>query len=215
MNRLYEQTYLYSGTSYCPSVNHTEFSSSKYTSQKTGWGKIIVTLAVTTLSSVMPLQANTNPQWTLGNNAACIQHKKATHCYNKQIIKNARDIFGLTISDLATVLGVTRPTVYSHLRGQQKPNGELAREMERLHRYVCYATKLNINNLSAYMKRPLFSGETLFDFMIKKRSIENQLIVIKNIQEEEHKIGKMIESNLALKKIRSNDVSPSPILYAE
>lgn len=196
-------------------VDDESTSCSACTDPKFGW-KILVT-AFATMTSCPNIHIEAVSTWTPLTECISSQYPQdRSESPYKKIIENFRNIFGVTISDLAIILGVTRPTIYSYLRGHQQPNADLALGMEKLREYVQSATQIKINNLNYYTKRPLFLGKSLFDLMVKKKySIDEQLIVIKSIHEEEYKIGKFVANSLASKRIHSDDVSPSPVLYKE
>ncbi|WP_414541475.1 hypothetical protein [Nostoc sp. CCY0012] len=79
-------------------------------------------------------------------------------------VANIRDVFAINMSDLASVLGVTRPTVYAWLAGQE-PKGEAVIRIQQL---SCAADKFNQANiirLDKLVHRPIFNGRSLLDIL--------------------------------------------------
>lgn len=79
-------------------------------------------------------------------------------------VANIRDVFAINMSDLASVLGVTRPTVYAWLAGQE-PKGEAVRRIQQL---SCAADKFNqakIIRLDKLVHRPILNGRSLLDIL--------------------------------------------------
>ena len=61
-------------------------------------------------------------------------------------VANIRDVFAINMSDLASVLGVTRPTVYAWLTGQE-PKGEAVIRIQKLSRAADQFNRANIIRL--------------------------------------------------------------------
>ncbi|WP_208344851.1 hypothetical protein [Aetokthonos hydrillicola] len=79
-------------------------------------------------------------------------------------VANIRDVFAVNMSDLASVLGVTRPTVYAWLTGQE-PKGEA---LVRIQQLSCAADKFkqaNIIRLDKLVHRPILNGRSLLDIL--------------------------------------------------
>jgi hypothetical protein len=77
---------------------------------------------------------------------------------------NIRDVFSINMSDLASVLKVTRPTVYAWLAGQE-PKGEAVIRIQQL---SCAADKFNQANiirLDKLVHRPILNGRSLLDIL--------------------------------------------------
>jgi len=77
-------------------------------------------------------------------------------------LNGIRDVFGLNISELANILGITRPTVYSWLQGQNlKP--EALSKIARLASVGTHIKILNIKRIDTFLHRPIFNGHSLYD----------------------------------------------------
>ena len=73
-----------------------------------------------------------------------------------------RDTFGLNMSDLACVLGVTRPTVYAWLAGQE-PKPETLTHIRRISRTAEEVKGLKIPRVENLIHRPILGGYSLLD----------------------------------------------------
>jgi hypothetical protein len=73
-----------------------------------------------------------------------------------------RDALAVTMSDLACLLKVSRPTVYSWLAGDE-PREESYAEICRLMRVAKEVDSYQIQRLDRLIKRPMFEGMSLLD----------------------------------------------------
>ncbi len=79
-------------------------------------------------------------------------------------VANIRDVFAVNMSDLASVLGVTRPTVYAWLAGQE-PKGEAVIRIQQLSRVADQFNQANIIRLDKLVHRPILNGRSLLDLL--------------------------------------------------
>lgn len=79
-------------------------------------------------------------------------------------VANIRDVFAVNMSDLASVLGVTRPTVYAWLTGQE-PKGEAVIRIQQLSRAADKFNQANITRLDKLVHRPILNGRSLLDLL--------------------------------------------------
>lgn len=79
-------------------------------------------------------------------------------------VANIRDVFAVNMSDLASVLGVTRPTVYAWLAGQE-PKGEAVIRIQQLSRAADKFNQANIIRLDKLVHRPILNGRSLLDIL--------------------------------------------------
>lgn len=99
-------------------------------------------------------------------------------------VANIRDVFSINMSDLASVLGVTRPTVYAWLAGQE-PKGEAVVRIQQL---SCVADKFNQANiirLDKLVHRPILNGRSLLDILKTDEDAMEALATIKAIADKE------------------------------
>jgi transcriptional regulator with XRE-family HTH domain len=76
------------------------------------------------------------------------------------ILNRIRSAFGLTMTELADVFGVARPTVYAWFAGTT-PKSELQEKVWKLHHLAEKVESLDITRMSLMKKKPLCSGRTL------------------------------------------------------
>ena len=117
-------------------------------------------------------------------------------------VANIRDVFAINMSDLASVLGVTRPTVYAWLAGQE-PKGEAVMRIQQL---SCTADKFkreNIIRLDRLVHRPILNGHSLLDILKTDEDPIAALATLKVIADKEAQTRR--EPKGAGKKLRSLD----------
>lgn len=119
-------------------------------------------------------------------------------------VANIRDVFSINMSDLAYLLGVTRPTVYAWLAGQE-PKGEAVTRIQQLSRIADKFNQSNIIRLDKLVLRPILNGRSLLDVLKTDENPVEALATIKSIAEKEAQ--KRRELKGASKSLRSlNDV---------
>lgn len=91
-----------------------------------------------------------------------------------------RDIFGLNMSELASVLGVTRPTAYAWIQGQE-PKSDAILQIQALSQTAENVDKTGIIHVSRLIRRPIFSGESLLDMLKAKKDISSTLTTLKEL----------------------------------
>jgi transcriptional regulator with XRE-family HTH domain len=79
-------------------------------------------------------------------------------------VANIRDVLVINMSDLASVLGVTRPTVYAWLEGQE-PKAEAVTHIQRLSRVADEINRANIIRLDKLVHRPILNGRSFLDIL--------------------------------------------------
>ncbi|WP_237269884.1 hypothetical protein [Synechocystis sp. CACIAM 05] len=117
-------------------------------------------------------------------------------------VANIRDVFAINMSDLASVLGVTRPTVYAWLAGQE-PKGEAVIRIQQL---SCAADKFNQANiirLDKLVHRPILNGRSLLDILKTDEDPIAALATLKAIADKEAQTRR--EPKGAGKHLRSLD----------
>lgn len=99
-------------------------------------------------------------------------------------VANIRDVFAISMSDLASVLGVTRPTVYAWLAGQE-PKGEAVIRIQQLSRAADKFHQANIIRLDKLVHRPISNGRSLLDILKTDEDPVEALVTIKAIADKE------------------------------
>ena len=81
-----------------------------------------------------------------------------------QDLANIRDVFAIDMSDLAILLGITRPTVSAWLKGDE-PKPEAVLRIQSLSTIADRVKHMNISRLDKLVHRPLSNGCSLFDIL--------------------------------------------------
>jgi transcriptional regulator with XRE-family HTH domain len=99
-------------------------------------------------------------------------------------VANIRDVFALNMSDLASVLGVTRPTVYSWQAGQE-PKGEAVMRIQQLSSAADKFNREDIIRLDKLVHRPILNGRSLLDILKTDEDPLEALVTLKAIADKE------------------------------
>lgn len=78
-------------------------------------------------------------------------------------LAHVRSALGLSISDLAAVLEVTRPTVYSWIKGEQEPRAGSWRRVRELQQVAQRAEAYELPRMSRLVRRPLPNGPSVLE----------------------------------------------------
>lgn len=90
----------------------------------------------------------------------------------------------LTMSDLASLLGVSRPTAYAWLGGDE-PKGDNYANIVRLSRIAGQFEALNLAHLDRLLRRPVFEGRSLLDRLKAEEDISDCLPFLKALAAKE------------------------------
>jgi DNA-binding transcriptional regulator YiaG len=121
-----------------------------------------------------------------------------------ELVANIREIFAINMSDLAAILGVTRPTVYAWLEGQE-PKPEAVIHIQRLSRAADEVKQANIPRIEKLMHRPILDGLSLVDLLKADEDPLEAIAMLKAIAEKEAQTRR--EPKGSGKRLRSlNDV---------
>ena len=99
-------------------------------------------------------------------------------------VANIRDIFAINMSDLASILGVTRPTVYAWLEGQE-PKAEAVIRIQQLSHTADEIKQANIPRLDKLVHRPILNGRSLLDMLKADENPLEALTTLKTIADKE------------------------------
>jgi transposase len=83
-----------------------------------------------------------------------------------------RTVFGLNISDVANLFDVSRPTIYSWLKGIA-PQGEALIKLNDFSKVSDRMALLELTRSDTLIKRPMFSGKTPFEILKKERELSD------------------------------------------
>jgi transcriptional regulator with XRE-family HTH domain len=117
-------------------------------------------------------------------------------------VANIRDALEISMSDLASVLGVTRPTAYAWIEGQE-PKTESVRKIEQLSRIADEINRANIIRLDKLVHRQLSDGRSLIDLLRTGEDLTDCLTTLKLISKKEAKTRQ--ESKGSGQNLRSLD----------
>jgi hypothetical protein len=95
-------------------------------------------------------------------------------------LANIRDVFAINMSDLATVLTATRPTVYTWLEGQDPKKPETVKHIQRLSSFADEFGQANIKRLDRLLQRPILAGRSLLDML---KANEDPLVALPLLKE--------------------------------
>ena len=95
------------------------------------------------------------------------------------LVTTIRDGFAITMSDLAAVLGVSRPTAYAWLEGQE-PKPEAMIRIQGLSRAADEFSRANITRLDKLVHRPILDGRSLLDLL---KADEDPLLALAKLKE--------------------------------
>jgi DNA-binding transcriptional regulator YiaG len=128
-------------------------------------------------------------------------------------VANIRDVLTINMSELASILGVTRPTAYAWLEGQE-PKADAVSYIQQLSHTADKIKLANIIQLDQLIRRPVLNGRSLLDLIKANEDPSEILQVLKSISEKEAKTRS--ESKISGQNLRSlDDVSSefSPAIY--
>lgn len=99
-------------------------------------------------------------------------------------VANIRDVFAINMSDLASILGVARPTVYAWLSGQE-PKAEAVIIIQRLSHAADKFSQANIPRLDQLIYRPILNGRSLLDTLKSGEDPVRVLASLKAVADKE------------------------------
>jgi len=89
-----------------------------------------------------------------------------------RILAGLRESLGLSITDLARVFEVTRPTIYAWMKGQSEPRPELWPRLREMERLASQAEAYSLPRPARLVRRPLADGASLLDRLLTGREVE-------------------------------------------
>ncbi len=95
-----------------------------------------------------------------------------------------RDAFALNMSELATVLGVSRPTAYAWLDGQE-PKPEAIQEIQRISELAEQLLAMGVHRVDKLIRRPIFGSKSLIDKLKEREATVDDLVVLKDLAYKE------------------------------
>lgn len=99
-------------------------------------------------------------------------------------ISSLRDILQLNMSELASLLHVSRPTAYGWLNGKE-PNVEAQKNINYLSNIADKVKDLDIGRMDLLIHRPIFNNSSLLDQIIAQEDVTESLKILKGISTKE------------------------------
>lgn len=101
-----------------------------------------------------------------------------------EMLTTIRHALKLNMSDLASVLGVSRPTVYAWLGGDD-PSHENYIHIVRLQVVADKVEHSGVERFEKLLKRPIFDGASFFDKLKAQEDITEPLLALKSLGDRE------------------------------
>ncbi|MYB33643.1 MAG: hypothetical protein F4X92_00635 [Gammaproteobacteria bacterium] len=95
-----------------------------------------------------------------------------------------KSAFALNLSELATVFGASRPTVYAWLNGQE-PKPESTRKIHHALNLAEQLQALDIPRMDKVVRRPVFGSQSMVDRLKEGEVSREDLITLKSLAEKE------------------------------
>lgn len=87
-----------------------------------------------------------------------------------------RDVFGMTMTELSTVLGVSRPTAYSWISGVITPKEPNTNSLiSKLSAHVDSLSRAGVQKVSILARRSLSNGQTLIDLLKTGKDVSREI----------------------------------------
>lgn len=125
--------------------------------------------------------------------------KLATTASPSDMLTDIRQILPLTITDLAAMLEVTRPTVYAYLEGQQNPQQGTLRRLTTLTKQVQSLKSLG-PDLKHLVRYPLFEKQNLLQRLRAGSLPDNALTLLRTALTERQAQRKSLNEALSDRK---------------
>jgi hypothetical protein len=131
-----------------------------------------------------------------------------------QLLMNVRDVFGLKMSELAQVFGVSRRAAYDWLGGAV-PKSEMLSKFYTLSKHADEFKAAGIERVDHFLHRPIVAERTLLDLLKSGENLESAVVIIKSTAAEEalnrkHSARKLSDTDTA--KVNGFDEESTPII---
>lgn len=103
---------------------------------------------------------------------------------NSEKLESIRNKLGLNMTDLSSILGVSRPTIYAWLQGQD-PRPEYINRISELRDVAEKVSGYDLQNIKKLVRRPLQDGDTLIGLLKSFKPIDSALNELQYISERE------------------------------
>jgi DNA-binding transcriptional regulator YiaG len=152
-----------------------------------------------------------HPQRILFNNLSeglfieNVQHKNEKtldlECSPDLVLMRAIKILGISISDIALILGVSRPTVYSYKNKLSFPEGIIKEKLELLDSALCQIEKKCPDvPFESMLKRKDLKGTSLFDLLQNNQSVGDYVGMLCKVAKQEEVTRQTLRQQYAEKR---------------
>lgn len=94
-----------------------------------------------------------------------------------QIIEKAKKVLGLSVTDLAGIVGVRRPTIYSWMKGQSDPQSKDYWEaLRRITEVSSQVEKSPLSRPTRLVRRPLSTGVSLLELLRNNEEVKEEYL---------------------------------------
>lgn len=109
------------------------------------------------------------------------------------VLTRVREALGLSVSDLAAVLGVTRPTVYAWMKDESEPRTEAWKRLRELEQVALQAERYELPRVARLVRRPLLREGSLLERLISGQAVsdEHWQLLAEVARSEEEQRGKV------------------------
>jgi len=116
-------------------------------------------------------------------------------------INNIRKSLGLNMSALAELVGSSRPSMYSWIKGEPPQSNEIVRKLNVLASEASKVSNLGLIRVDVLIKRPVFETKSAFDLLKSGELLTvQQLQMLKEIDQKEAQVR---AKSASLKPVRS------------
>lgn len=137
----------------CPDAFEDYFR--EFLSQRGGTGQVVLA----------PLPAGTGSAFVASDKSASLP---VPNPMSAEIVANLQAAFRLSITELASVLRVKRPTVYAWMSESANPHSTNLQRLETLNRLASYWNRISDSPLEIGLKNPFDDGKSVLNLLARK-----------------------------------------------
>jgi hypothetical protein len=129
-----------------------------------------------------------------------------------QLLANIREVFGLKMSEVAQIFGVSRPAAYAWLDGAL-PKAEITTRLWHLSEQADQLKASGIDRADLYTRRPVLGPLSLLDVLKSGADIGQALAIVKESAAQETRTRQLAESRNSRRKpaVSAADEISTPI----
>jgi len=123
----------------------------------------------------------------------------AEHKSSSEHLNLIRDISGLSLSSIANIFGVSRPTVYAWINGSE-PKTNLLPIIEELSNTIGQLKNIQAKYLAKLILRPMFDGESLIDKIKQQKDVDRYIQAVTVIADKESNGRQQVKGSINAQK---------------